>query len=351
MEPKVRIGFAGVGSMGQCAHLKNYVTIPECEVVAVSDLRRGLAERVAVHYGVPHSYGSAAEMIESEKLDGIVAVQMFTFNAGLYPGLYEAGLPILSEKPLAGSVEAGEKIVEALAKSGTWHMVAYHKRSDPASMYARQEIARLKQSGELGKMRFVRLVMPPGDWVVNGFSDLITSDEPMPALHEDPPASDLDREGYAQYITIVNYYIHQINLMRYLLGEPYRVTYAAPSGVLMAVESASGVTGVIEMSTYQTTVDWQESFLVTFEHGYIRGDLPAPMAVYRPGRIEMLYDPGYGATPRTIIPQLPSIHAMRQQAINFVRAIKGEGAPPCQAAEALEDLCIARDYIRLWKGI
>lgn len=34
-----RIGFVGVGQMGQCAHLKNCVTVPDCEVVAVADLR------------------------------------------------------------------------------------------------------------------------------------------------------------------------------------------------------------------------------------------------------------------------------------------------------------------------
>jgi hypothetical protein len=41
---------------------------------------------------------------------------------------------------------------------------------------------------------------------------------------------------------------------------------------------------------------------------------------------------------------------MRQQAVNFVRAITGQAPPPCQAAEGLEDLKAARDYIRLWKG-
>ncbi len=51
------------------------------------------------------------------------------------------------------------------------------------------------------------------------------------------------------------------------------------------------------------------------------------------------------------MPQLSWVHAMRQQAINFVRAIKGEGAPPCQAAEALKDLKVARDYIRLFCGV
>ena len=41
---------------------------------------------------------------------------------------------------------------------------------------------------------------------------------------------------------------------------------------------------------------------------------------------------------------------MRQQAINFIRAVRGEMPPMTGAAEALEDLRVARQYIRLWKG-
>jgi len=41
---------------------------------------------------------------------------------------------------------------------------------------------------------------------------------------------------------------------------------------------------------------------------------------------------------------------MRQQAMNFVRAIRGEIKPPCEAHEAMEDLKVAREYIRLLKG-
>ena len=52
---RVRIGFVGVGGMGQAAHLANYAVIQECEVVAVSDLRYGLAQRVAKRYGVSHA--------------------------------------------------------------------------------------------------------------------------------------------------------------------------------------------------------------------------------------------------------------------------------------------------------
>ena len=84
-----------------------------------------------------------------------------------------------------------------------------------------------------------------------------------------------------------------------------------------------------------------------FERGYIKIELPAPLASNRPGRVEILRDPGEGITPEIVVPQLPSVHAMRQQAINFVTAIKGEIDPPCTSEEALEDLKVARAYIRL----
>jgi len=341
----VRIGFVGIGGMGQCAHLRNYVTVPECEVVAIAELRPQLREQVARKYGIPRTYPDAAEMLCKEKLDGIVAPQPFDRHGSILPPLYSAGIPLFTEKPIAASVEVGEKILSALAASGTWHMVGYHKRCDPATIHAKAEIDRLKQTGELGKLKYVRLLMPTGDWIANGFTDLITSDEPVPQSARDVGVSWED-----PHFRFVNYYIHQVNLLRHLLGESYHVTFADKSGVLLATESESGVTGLIEMTPYETTLDWQESALVAFEHGYIKLELPAPLTLHRPGRVEIFRDPGNGITPQTIIPQLPWIHAMRQQAITFVRAIKGEVKPPCEAAEALEDLKIARDYIRMWTG-
>jgi hypothetical protein len=44
---KPKIGFVGVGGMGQAAHLRHYATLPECEVVALAELRPKLGEAVA----------------------------------------------------------------------------------------------------------------------------------------------------------------------------------------------------------------------------------------------------------------------------------------------------------------
>lgn len=347
---KVKIGFVGVGGMGQCAHLKNYVTLSDCEVVAIAEVRQSLGQKVAARYGVAHVYPSHVEMLAAEKLDGIVASQPFSRHGVIVPELLKAGVPVFTEKPLAASLEAGERILNTLKASSTWYMVGYHKRSDPATAYAKTEIDRLKVSGELGRLTYVRILMPAGDWVANGFNDLITEEGAYPVLEWDPPASDMDKPTFDRYTAFVNYYIHQVNLMRYLLGEPYRVTFADPSGVLLAGQSDSGAACTIEMTPYRTTVDWQESALVCFEKGYIKLELPAPLASNRPGRVEIFRDPGEGAAPQTVIPQLPWVHAMRQQAMNFVAAIRGEIKPPCEAAEALEDLKIAREYIRLLTG-
>ena len=348
---KVRIGFVGVGGMGQCAHLKNYVTLPDCEVVAIAELREKLGKLVAARYGVPKVYNNHTEMLTAEKLDGIVASQPFNHHGSLVPDLYKANVPVFTEKPLAASIEVGEKILQALKQSKTWHMVGYHKRSDPATMYVKAEIDRLKASGELGAMKYVRITMPAGDWIAGGFNDLIRTDEPWPSLPPDPNASDMDEQANQAYFAFVNYYIHQVNLMRHLLGESYKVTYADPSGVIFIAQSKSGITGIIEMTPYSTTVDWNESALVCFEKGYINLTLPAPVAVNRPGKVEILRDPGNGVVPETIVPQMPWNGAMRQQAINFLKAVKGEMKPLCEAEEALEDLKVAREYIRLFKGV
>jgi len=218
-------------------------------------------------------------------------------------------------------------------------------------MYAHDLIQRFRASNEIGAMRYVRILMPAGDWIAGGFWDYIDAGDPREDLEVETAPSDLDAEGYAEYVTFVNYYIHQVNLLRHLLGESYEVTYADPSGVLLVARSASGIAATIEMSPYQTTIDWQESALVAFEKGYVKLELPAPVAVNQPGHVETLRDPGNGVTPKLVSFHLPWVHAMRRQAENFIAAVRGERSPMCDAAEALEDLKVARDYLRLWKNI
>jgi predicted dehydrogenase len=347
---KVRIGFVGVGGMGQMAHLRNYVTLEDCEVVALAEVRKETAKLVAARYGIPKVYPDHRAMLKEEHLDGVVASQPFSHHAVLFPELYPHVKHLFSEKPLAVAVSAGEKLAHAAKDAGCTHMVGYHKRSDPATMYLKKAIEGWKASGKMGKLKYVRILMPAGDWIANGFLGLLNAGDKAADLQWEPAPSDMDKTTADQYVSFVNYYVHQVNLMRHLLGEPYQVTYAEKSGVLLAVESASGIAGVIEMTPYRTTIEWEESALVAFEKGYAMLRLPAPVTVNRAGTVELYEDPGDGATPVRSQPTLPWVHAMRQQAINFVQVCKGEMRPPCDAAEAVEDLKVSRAYIRMRWG-
>jgi predicted dehydrogenase len=348
---KVRIGFVGVGSMGQMAHLRNYVTLEDCEVVAIAEVRDRTRGLVAQRYGIAKTYRDHREMLAAEHFDGVVASQPFMAYWKLLPELYPRVRCLFTEKPLCVTVEQAERLAAAAAQSGCTHMVGYHKRSDPATIYARRVIDEWKGTGEVGNLRYVRILMPAGDWIAGGFIGRLDAGDAKPAVEWEPlPPYMTSASWQDPYVQFINYYIHQVNLMRHLLGEPYHVTYAEKSGVLLAVESESGVAGVIEMSPYQTTVEWEESALVAFEKGYVLVRLPAPLATNRAGTVEVYKDAGQTQTPERLSPTLPWVHAMRQQAQNFVKVCRSEMPPPCDAAEAAEDLKVARDYVRLRYG-
>ncbi len=111
-------------------------------------------------------------------------------------------------------------------------------------------------------------------------------------------------------------------------------------------KSDSGATVALEMAPYSTSIEWHESLLVCFEKGFVRVELPPPLARQIAGKVTIMKDNGNG-TPSYEIPVMPNRSAMRQQAMNFIAAVRGERSAPCESKEALEDLKLARDYIRL----
>ena len=346
-EVPIRLGFIGAGMMGQAAHLRHYASLDGCRVVALAELRPGLGSAVGRRYGVPSVYRHLDDLLERERenLDALVCIGPFTHHGSILPKVLASGLPVMTEKPMAGSLPVGRQLLDKIRVAGGRWYVGYHKRSDPAVMWARRQIEAWKAAGAMGSLRYVRITMPPGDWIAGGFAGVLQSTEPYPVIPPDAAPADMSVEEFQRYTKFVNYYIHQVNLLRHLLGESYRVSWVDPGGVLLAAKSVSGVTAMIEMDCYHNTIAWQEQALVCFERGWIRIELPAPLTVNRPGKVWAYSDPGSSKEPTTVEPQLPWIDAMRQQAINFMAGVRQESTPLAAAAEALEDLEIARQWL------
>jgi predicted dehydrogenase len=342
---KLKIGFVGTGGMGQMAHLSNYAQLTdECEIVAIAETRPEQAKLVAGRYGISKIYADHRDLIANEKVDAIIAAQPYRRHSIILPEILKAGIPVFTEKPITLTVEAGERLAALGEDNGVLHMVGYHKRSDPAIEYAKDIVDKWKASGEYGRMTYVRVSMPPGDWV-GGMDKPLESGEPRPNDEFEPFGTAFDDAANRKYDEFVNYYIHQVNMTRHMLGEPYKLAYADPSGVLLSGTSDSGVCSVLEMAAYTTSIEWHETVLITFEKGFVKVELPPPLARQQAGRVMVMRDNGKGA-PEYTIPVMPNLHAMRNQARNFLAAVRGERPPTCTAREAVQDLKIAEAYIR-----
>jgi predicted dehydrogenase len=345
---KVRIGFVGAGFMGQLAHIRSYALLDEeCELVALAEPRQRTAELVAARYGIRRVYRDHRELLDSEKLDGIVAVQRYTHHTALLPELYPHVPHLFTEKPLAVSAAEGDRLASLARDAGCIHMVGCHRRSDPATREAKRTVDAWKASGELGALRYLRICYSDGDWIANAHAALIDVGEqpPPPPAAEPPPEFAADDEVRWALAEGADKLVHPLNLLRHLLGERYRVVFVHVSGRLYAFESESGVPATIEVTPYRVTVGFEEEILVAFERGYVRLRPAPPLALNRAGTLEIYRDAGGGALPERISPRLPWIDPMRAQAADFLRVCRGEAPPPTDAAEAAEDLHLVADIL------
>jgi predicted dehydrogenase len=345
---KVRIGFVGAGFMGQLAHIRSYALLrEECELVALAEPRERTADLVAARYGIGRVYRDHRELIESEQLDGIVAAQRYTYHAALLPELYPHVRHLFTEKPLALSAAAGDRLARIAGESGCVHMLGYQRRSDPATVEAKRTVDAWKASGELGGLRYLRICYTDGDWTGNAHGLIDVGEQPPPFPAEEPPPEfAADDEALWALSTGVDELVHPLNLLRHFVGERFRLVFVHVSGRLCAFESESGVPMTIEVSPYRVSVGFDEELLVAFEHGYVRL-CPAPsLAVNRAGRVEIYSDGGGGPIPERVVPELPWIDPQQAQAANFLRVCRGEAPPPTDAAEAAEDLHLVADIVR-----
>lgn len=341
----IRIGCIGAGFMGQLAHLRNFTTIDDCKVVALAEPRERLRERVAARNEIAETYPDHEALLANADVDAAVAIQHYSHHHAIVPAILKSGLPVFTEKPLARSVESAQKLASAAEDANVPYMVGYMKRADPGMVRAKSIVDRWRESGDYGNLRYVRMTVAHGNWTGNAEAELVTTDESPPeTVPADPLPEEFDEEASSRFDEVINYYIHQFNAIRYVLGESYDVVHADPTGSLMTLESESGRPGTLEMRPYDTTNDWQESLLVGFDNGYVSVELQPPLTHHRASDVEVMTAPPEGQQ-KTTRPAMPTVSAMRAQAKTFCEVVRGERDPPTDARDAVEDLRIARDYV------
>ena len=348
MSDKIRIGFVGSGFMGQKAHLDNFVTFDDCEVVALAEGRAKTAEMVSRKYAIPKTYSNHREMLAEEELDAVVAILPYGLHHAVLPDILKAGKHLMTEKPICVKVETARELAALAEERELIYQVGYMKRFTPASTYAKSVIEDWTSSGRAGKMTYLRATMPPGDWMFRMDPALI-ADEPWPEYEGEAPEAlpaEFGEEIASNYNAFVNYYIHQVNLIRFLLGENYHVTHADPSGAILVGTSDSGIPILLEMKGYGMRNGWEEYYKICFERGKIDISIPAPLARQRPGDVVVFKAFEDKGDPTWERPSLPAEWCFKVQAREFVRCVRDKAASISPASHAVLDLEVAMEYAR-----
>jgi len=153
---EVAIGFIGVGGRGSTL-LRKIMRTEGVRVVAVCDLktdRLAKAQEAAAKFK-PKGYTDLNEMLDKEKLDGVIVATEVGNHAKAAIPVLERGLNCFCEKPLETTVERMDALIKAARKSKGIVQVGFQRHYNDGYVKAVEKI----HSGDLGKVAFMQ-----GQW-------------------------------------------------------------------------------------------------------------------------------------------------------------------------------------------
>ncbi len=333
----VRIGVVGAGGVMQRIHLPSLRKLGGVEIAGMAELNMELGNRVAAAFGIPKVYGSSEELVSQCKLDGVVVVAGKQWHASACLPALERGLPVLTEKPLAGSLKDARAMVEAAERTGARLMVGYMKRFDPAYRH----IVDLLSSESLGPIRYARIHDFGGDFVAGsqGVGTLAVvppaprTPEQRPAGTPPPPPTldDLRNRAFDQWIEV---WIHDVNVLRGLFGEVRAIDWSREGSPKLAlVQCERGATVLLEMGGPQIGgIPWDESVEAFGPQGRFTLRFKPPFLTHAPSELVV-------ESNRSVDhPRVGFAEAFTEEMRAFCRMIEEGTQPETSARMGLEDM-------------
>jgi predicted dehydrogenase len=330
----IRIGYVGCGFMAQKVHLPNLLTTPGCEVIALAEVRQELGHTVQARLGIPRLYTDHRAMLNDQDVQAVAVSAAFGLQGEIAREALLAGKDVFMEKPMAISLAQADRILEAARHSGKRLMVGYMKRYDAGNELAQAEIERLRDSGELGAVTYARNHGFCGDWTAELDTPMDGTDEPLPAAPIVGPAW-LPAEYLKPYVSYLQQYTHNINLLRWLLGAGDDVRVRAVdldddgyTGVV--VFEMAGVRAVLESGTI-SHYRWDEHTQIYFRHGWVTTWAPPLLLKQVPAEVEV-YRAGAEQSFIRRVPQPAWSWSYKREVEQFVACLR-TGAPFRSSAE------------------
>jgi myo-inositol 2-dehydrogenase / D-chiro-inositol 1-dehydrogenase len=297
----LRIGVVGTGMMGQ-DHVQRLATsVPHAQVVAVSDVNLEQAKRVGESVGA-RVYSDGHDLIVADQVQAVLIASPGFTHEEFTLACLAADKPVLCEKPLAPTIDACLRVLEAeAAKPQRLVQVGFMRRYD-ADFRAMKETI---DSGQVGRplllhCRHRNASVPPGFT-----SDMMITDS---VVHD----IDVTRWLLGQEVVAANVFKPRPTSKAHQgLQDPQLVLLETAEGVLVDVESfvncqygydiryeLVGETGTVSLGELagvrirvegrhqgRVPADWRERFGRAYEdelrewvNGVLKGTVSGPSA-------------------------------------------------------------------------
>lgn len=233
----LRIGIAGCGKIARVLHAPGLNEEPGVEIVALMDPEEsrvlGLAQEQAPAATICRSF----EELLAVDLDAVCICSPNHLHAPQTLAALDAGLHVLCEKPLAGTLADGRRMVASAGEKGLILHVNHSLRYVP--LY--QTLARLVTEGAIGEVQHVRCLRASGKSPDQGWS----------------PGASWFVSKKAQGGLLLDIGIHMLDVMSWLAGPPVQVSgmlqtrqegIDVPDNVRALISYQGGASGVLELS-------------------------------------------------------------------------------------------------------
>lgn len=314
--PRLRLGLAGLGSMGR-NHLRVISSHPETTLAAIADTDTATLAAATSASGA-RGFVDPIEMIREADIDGVVIAAPTTAHQALALAAVERRLPVLVEKPLAGTVDEALEIVRATRRANVRIQVGHVERYNPAVL----EMGRLLRDG----------------WLSTIYAISSRRSGPFPARIRDVGVT-------------VDLGTHDVDMLSWIAGErPIRV-YAETAQRLHATREdltfglmhfPSGATGFLD-------VDWltpvkRRSLVAIGEEGMFELDYLTQKLTFTRSNVERpQIIRGYATTFTGDVAEIPvaNLEPLRAELDEFVRVVRTGDRPYVDAEDGLWAVAIA----------
>jgi predicted dehydrogenase len=142
---RLRIAVAGAGLIGR-RHIELVLADRNCSLAAIVDPASGASE-IADKAGVP-LFSSLTDLFARERPDGVILATPNQLHVEQGLTCIAAGIPALIEKPIADSIEAGQRLCEAAERAKVPLLTGHHRQHSPIMAKA----VDIVRSGRLGRL-------------------------------------------------------------------------------------------------------------------------------------------------------------------------------------------------------